>query len=121
MADTLKIEPSSRVKLTKNGVRLYEQHYAPASATYTEHTADRLVLATNMTAMQALNLGGVATAEYVMIETDNTIKVAFNGTATARQVTVGKQLMVSGASITSIYMLNESTTNQATVEVVVTD
>lgn len=121
MADVLKIEPSARFKLTRNGVNLYSQHYAPAAATYTESTADRLILATNMTVMQELNMNGVSTAEYVLVETDNTVKVAFNTTNANAQVTVGKSYMITGANITHVYFLNESTTNTATVNVVVTD
>jgi hypothetical protein len=121
MADVLKIEPSARFKLTRNGINLHTQHYAPSRADFTEATQDRLVLATNMTSMQTIDLGGVTTGEYMLLETDNPILVAVNGTATARKVTVGKAFMVSGSAITGLHVQNESTSVEATVNVVVTD
>ena len=74
-----------------------------------------------MTVMQQLDLGGVATAEYVLVETDLAIKVAMNSTAAAAQIPVSKSLMVSGAAVTSLYFLNENTTYTANVQVVAVD
>lgn len=121
MADSLKVEPSSRFRLTRNGVQLLSQHFAPAAATFTEYTADRLVLATNMTGLAAIDMGGVTTGEYVLLETDQSIKVAMNSTNANAKITVGKSLMVSGGAVTSLYVQNENTTYTANVQVVVVD
>ena len=121
MADALKVEPSSRFKLTRNGVQLYSQHFAPQAATYTEHTADRVILATNMTQMQELDMGGVATGEYLLLETSQAIKVALNSTNANAKVQVGASFMISGGSFTHVYVQNENTTYTATVQAVVVD
>ena len=118
MADVLKVEGSARVRLSKNGVKIYDQLHAPNAEAYTEHTADRIVLATNMAASSALNMGGVATGQWMLLETDNTVLVSLSGTTT--QWTVSKALFYVG-SFTSLYLQNESTTNQATVTVLITD
>ena len=74
-----------------------------------------------MTTMQAVNLGGVSTGEYVLVETDNPIKVAVNSTNTNAKIAVSGAFMVSGGSVTGLWLQNESTTNTATVQAVVVD
>jgi len=67
---------------------------------------------------------GVAIGEYFMLETDRPLLVALNSTAQVWQVgagTTGGAVMLSGASITRIYVQNESTTNVATAHLIVTD
>jgi hypothetical protein len=119
MADVLKVEPSARFKLTRNGINLYSQHFAPASQAYTEHTSDRLILATNMAAVQELDLGGVTTGEFLLVETDNSVKIGVDNQTVL--TTVNKAFMLSGASFTHIYLQNVSTTNTATIQAVVAD
>lgn len=119
MADITKVEPSARIKLTRNGVTLYSQHYAPASQTYGEHVADRLILATNMTVVEEYSLGGVGTAEFLLLETSQEISVGVDNQTVL--VDVAKALMLSGASFTHLYLQNTNTTNTATVQIVVSD
>ncbi len=121
MADVTKVEPAARFKLTRNGVQLYSQHYAPAAAAFDEYTSDRLVLGTSMASMQEIDMGGVATGAYVLLETDQTIKVAFNTTAADAKIPVGESIMISGGSFTHLYVQNENTTFTATVQAVVVD
>ena len=124
MADVLKVQPKARFKVTRNGTVLYDQDFAPGEATYTEHAGARVILATNMGAFQEFDMEGVATGEYFMLETDRPLLVALNSTAQVWQVgtgTTGGALMLSGASITHIYVQNESTTNVATAHLIVTD
>ena len=119
MADVLKVEPSARIKLTRNGVRLYEQHYAPTSQTYAEHTADRLILATNMTVVSEVNLGGVGTGEFLLVQTDQQIKIGVDNQTTLW--TFSGAVMLAGGAFTHVYLQNESTTNTATVQLIVSD
>lgn len=72
-----------------------------------------------MTAVQSLDLGGVSTGEFLLLETDNTIKVGIDNQTAL--LTVGKALMLSGSSFSNIYVQNESTSVEATVQAVVVD
>lgn len=119
MADVVKYEPSARMKITRNGVRLYEQYYNTLATTFSEYTSDRLVLATNMATMSQIDMGGVTTGTELLLVTDQPILVAVN--SSSPQWTVGKSVMLSGGSFTQLWVQNESTTNTATVQVVVVD
>jgi len=119
MADVLKVEPAARIKLTRNGVSLYAQHFAPASQAYTEYTSDRLILATNMAAVSELDMGGVTTGEFLLVETDNSVKIGIDNQTVL--TTFNKSFMVSGSSFTHIYLQNVSTTNTAIIQAVVVD
>ncbi len=66
-------------------------------------------------------MGGVATGEFVLVESDQTIKVALNTTNTNAKISMGKSFMVSGGSFTHLYVQNENTTYTATVQAVVVD
>lgn len=118
MADVLRVQELARIKLTRNGVTMYDQAYAPAAESYTEHAGDRVVLATNMASPSAVNLGGISSAEHLMLETDQPILVGVNSQTFLW--TVKKALLLKG-TFTTLYVQNESTNNEATVEFVVTD
>lgn len=119
MADVVKYEPSARMRITRNGVRLYEQYYDTAASTFSEYTSDRLVLATNMATMSQIDMGGVTTGSELLLVTDQPILVAINSSAAQWQVS--KSVMLSGGSFTNIWVQNESTTNTAIVQLVVVD
>lgn len=118
MADVLKVTELARLKLTRNGTVLYDQTFEPTEESYSEHSADRVVLAVNMASPQQVNLGGVATGRHLILETDQTIKVGVDSTTNLWQIS--SALMLVG-SFTNLYVQNESLTNTATVQVVVTD
>ncbi len=118
MADVLRVGELARLKLVRDGVTVYDQAYAPTEEAYTEHAGDRVVLATNMASPEQVNLGGVSTGEHLMLETDRTILVGVN--SQTNLITVKKALMVI-SSFSTLYFQNESTTNTATVEYMVTD
>lgn len=124
MADVLRVGELVRLKLTRNGVTLYDQAYSPVEETYTQHSSDRVVLATNMASPQAVDMGGIGPAatqvagQHLMIETDRAIKVGVNSQTFL--VPVNKALFAI-SSFTTLYFQNESTTNTATVEYAVTD
>jgi len=72
-----------------------------------------------MTAVESLNLGGVDTGEFVMVETDQEIQVGVN--SQTNLISVGRVMLLGGSSVTGLYFQNLSTTTQAVVQVTVTD
>lgn len=72
-----------------------------------------------MTVVQELDLGGVDTAEFLLLEVDQPIKVGIDNQTAL--ITVGESLLLGGASFTHLYLKNENTDNTAIVQVVVTD
>ncbi len=118
MADVLRVSELARLKLTRNGSILYDQAFSPVEESYTEHSGDRVVLATNMASPQQVDLGGVSSGQHLLVETDRAIKIGVGSQTFLVDVT--KVLMVVG-SFSSLYFQNESTTNTATVEYLVTD
>lgn len=69
--------------------------------------------------MQQVNLGGVTTGDTLLITTSKPINVGVN--SQTNLWSVGKSLMLDGGSITSLYIQNQSTLVEATVDVIVTD
>lgn len=123
MADILKAKDFIRVRLTRNGTVLYDQSYVSEDDPYTEHTTERAVLSTNMATSQAVNLGGVATAGRIFLETDRGILVGL-GITPANKVQVGSSteggvLMVTG-SFSHLWVRNTGL-QEARIEYVVTD
>jgi len=72
-----------------------------------------------MTVVEEYVMGGVDTAEFLLIEVSQSIKVGVENTTVL--VDVGKALMLSGASFSHIYLQNTNTTNTAVVQIVVSD
>jgi hypothetical protein len=123
MADVLKVQAKARFKLTRNNAILYDQDFLSSEIAYAESAGARIVLATNI-AFQQFDMEGVATGEFLMIESDRPILVALGTTALYWPIgsgTKGGALMLSGSSFTNIYVKNESVTNLATVQIAVTD
>ncbi len=117
MADVLRVGELARLKLLRNGTVIYDQAYAPVEESYTEHAGDRVILGTNTT-VDAVNLGGIATAQHLMLETDRVINVGID--SQTNLISVSKALMIV-SSFSALYFQNESITNTATVEFLVTD
>ena len=117
MADVLRVVDNDRLHLTRDGVTHYNLVHTPTEEAYTEYASDRLVLAVSSGQVQA-SLGGVTAGEHLMLITDREIKVGVSSTTNVW--TVKKFLKLTG-SITSLYLENESATNLATVEFIVTD
>lgn len=123
MADVLKIQTKARFKLTRNNAVLYDQDFFPSEVTYTESAGARIIVGTN-SGMTEFDMEGVATGEYLMIESNRPILVSLGTTVLPWPVgsgTKGGAVMISGSSFTHVYVENESTTNLATVQIAVTD
>lgn len=120
MADSLERTMRARVRLIRNGADLYDQVFYEPDESYTESTHQRLILATNMATAQEVDLAGVATGETMFLQTDREITVAVDAIGSKWTLKDNGAVMLVG-SFTHLYLRNESTTNQATVELVVTD
>lgn len=121
MADTMEVEQRVRLLLTRNNQKLYEQNFSSTAESYTVHAADRVVLATNMSAFQQASLGDIGSSTpgtHMLVVSDRPIYIAVNTTA---QQVYGDALAMSGANVTGLYFKNTDTGNEATVEFVVTD
>ncbi len=125
MADVLKQSIAVSVALDRNSQLMYDQRYYQNDVSFTESTHQRIVLATNMSSPQEIDLSGVTAVPGVdeggtlFLETDRAISVAVNNTSYLWPLGVNGALLLTGA-ISHLYVFNESTTNQAVVELVVT-
>ena len=120
MADSLKRTIRARVVLIRDGQEMHDQHYYEPNESYTESTHQRLVLATNMSSPSEVDMAGVSAAVTLYIETDRAIKVALDDNTYLWDVAEHGAIMLVG-SFTHLYLQNASTTNLATVDLVVTD
>lgn len=120
MADALSRTMRARVKLIRDGAVNHDQVFYQDDETYTESTHQRIVLATNMSAPQEIDLSGVASAGSLFLSTDRDILATLNTTTATWPVGENGALMLVG-SFTHLYVQNESTTNLATIDIVVTD
>lgn len=84
---------------------------------YSESVHRQLDLATNTT--KTINMGGIATGEYLAVQTNNPIKVAAGDASFLWPV--AKMLVLAGGSFQTLTIVNESVTNAATVLLAVVD
>ena len=120
MADALTRTMRARVSLIRDGAQYHDQVYYEPNDTYTESTHQRVVLSTNMASPQEVDMAGVATAATLFLQTDRDILVAVNNASYLWPVNEHGALVLVGA-FTHLYVQNESTTNQAVVDMIVTD
>ena len=122
MAKVTTVELATRLTLFEDEVKVLNQSFSMNAVTYTEHSADRLVLATS-SGWQEINKGGVGTGVYLTVKTDRPIQVSLD--ATTNPWNVGKSpdggIVALAGSYTHVYVKNNSTTNQATINSVMTD
>ncbi len=123
MADVTKVEVASRLRLFRDNKVVYDQPFSMAATTYVEHTADRVILATNMAVPQEYNLGGVGTGKYFMATSDGPILVALDNSANTWTLGIAPDggVVTAISAFTHVYFQNQSTTNTVTVDVVVSD
>lgn len=120
MADALSRTLRAAVILTRNGSDYHEQEFYDPKVTYSEIAHQRIVLSTNMGSPSEVDMAGVATGATLFVETDRAVNVAINAASNVWTVSENGALMLVG-SFTHLYLQNESTTNQATVDVIITD
>lgn len=116
MADVIQIKPQARVRLQKNnGDVLYDQEFAPAASTYTSHVVQAITLATNTSV--TLDQGNIAAVRNLLVQCDNAATIYMNGQATTGLPLVGTNSVycLYSTSVTSMKVLNASTTNTVTV------
>ena len=121
MADVLNVDEFVRLKLTRNGDKLFQQVHDPTEESYTVHAAERIVLPAGMSSFQQASLGdidGSPAGQHLFLIADRAISIAVNDTA---KVVVGYVLMLTGASISALYFKNTDANNTATVQFAVTD
>ena len=121
MTDVLRVSELFRIELTRNDNVLYNQRFDtanPDDETYTEHSADRLVLASNMTGAEEVNMGGVSTGQHLLVAAETAIKISLVTAITADMWTA-KVLGFVG-SFTHVYLFNDASTT-VSVEVLITD
>jgi hypothetical protein len=114
---TLEVTTEFRVKTKKNRRKHHDLANYTESMLWDESTHRIITLATNTSTR--VNLGGVAEAEYLIVETDNDINVSINGNS--NYWPVSSVVAVALTAATTVYLQNESTTNEAQVILAVSD
>ncbi len=121
MADVIQVKPSARIQLKKNsGVVIYDQQFAPVAATYTSHLGQSVLVATNTSA--ALSVGGIATVRNMLVQSDQPVNIKINGqSGSVPLVGTNSVWAAYSTSVTAIKVFNNSTTNTATIQYIVTN
>ena len=114
---TLEVATEFRIKTKKNRRKHHDLANYTEKVLWDESTHRVITLATNTSTL--VTLGGVADAEYLVVETDNDINVSINGNS--NYWPVSSVVAVALTAATSIYLQNESTTNSAQVILAVSD
>lgn len=123
MANALDYRLLAVTRLSRNGKTMYEQTFNTVARPYTESTHQRVVLGTNMAVPEEVDLAGVTSApgvdeaHTVFLQTDRAIQVAVNDPARLWPMNANGAMLLTGA-VTHLFVYNESTTNQATVDLV---
>lgn len=114
---TLEITTEFRYKSRKNRRKHHDLANYTERVLWDESLHRVINLATNTSTQ--VTLGGVADGEYLIVETDTDINVSINGDG--NYWPVSKVVAVALTSATSLYLQNESTTNEAQVILAVSD
>jgi hypothetical protein len=120
MADALSRTMRARVRLIRDGADMHDQVFYDPDVSFDEHTHQRVVLSTNMGSPSEVDMAGVSTAATLFLKTDRDILVAVEANDRLWPVGENGAVLLVG-SFTHLYLQNESTINQATVDLVVTD
>ena len=110
----------ARVRLIRDGSDMHDQVFYDPDVSFNEHTHQRVVLATNMASPSAVDMAGVSTAQTLFLKTDRDINVCINNATKVWPVSENGCVILVG-EFTALLLQNESTDNQATVDLVVTD
>jgi len=122
----LKVVETLSIQTKRNRVIHHDQRSYSERKRWREFTHRVVELATNTT--QIITLGGIQTAEFVMLKTDSPIDMAINGNfltevgqAASPYWPVTSLAALSMSCVTGICLRNNSTTNTATIIMAVTD
>jgi len=121
VTDILKASMNATLHLTKDGDTVHKLSYYSGEQDYLKKSAQRFVLETSMVTPVEVDLYGIGTdtsAAQLLVTTDSPVKVAVGNITYLWEIS-GAAMMVGAVS--HVYVLNESTTNVANVEVVVSD
>lgn len=120
MTDILKAKDFVRVRLTRNGINLYDQAFVSAEEDFTEHTSERVVLATNMSTSQQVNLGGVAVGRRIFAEVSKATAIGLGITPAAKMSLADNGVLMMVGSFSHIWVRNTGTA-ESVLTYVVTD
>ena len=114
---TLKVATEFRMTSSKNRTRHHDLSNYTEDLEWNESTHRVMYVGVSTTVQ--VTLGGVAEAQYMIVETDEDIDVSINDTS--RYWTISKCAAIALGSITTIYLKNNSATNLAQVKLCVSD
>jgi hypothetical protein len=123
VANALEYKLLAVAELRRNGRPMYNQTFSTILRPYTESTHQRVVLATNMAVPQEVDLSGVTgapgvdEAHTVFVQTDRAVQVSMNAPDNLWPINANGSVLLTG-TVTHLYVYNESTTNQAIIDVV---
>ena len=109
MTDILKAKDFVRVRLTRNGITLYDQSYVSAEEDFTEHTSERVVLSTNMATSQAVNLGGITVGKRLFAEASKGISIGLGVTPASKWSLDDNGVLMFTGSFSHIWVRNTGT------------
>ena len=119
MADVLRRTIRAKMNLTRNEGAMYSQEYYKADIEFDAHTHQRIVLSTS-SGQQQFDLTSITTGSAMMLNTDRAIVVAIDSASNTITLSDNGMMLFTG-SFTHVYVENNSTTYQASVEFVATD
>lgn len=114
---TLDVSTQIRIKTKRNRNKHHDLANYTLRETWNESTHRVINLATSTTT--EITLGGVETAKYLFVDTDNPIDVSINDSS--RYWPAAGAIAVALSEISTVYLRNNSTTNTAQVFVAVVD
>lgn len=114
---TLEVTTEMRLRTKKNRKPHHDLANYTEKVLWDESLHRVINLGTNTTTQ--ITLGGVATGEYLFVETDNDINVSINGDG--NYWPVSEMVAVALTSVTSLYLQNESSSDTAQVILAVAD
>lgn len=120
MSDVFKVQPLARLKLTKNTLDvLFDQPFRPADAVFAHFAAQAVQVAASTSL--TLSFGSVTAARHVILQVDNPANLKLNASATVLPLLASGVYFAANSSVTSIKVINPSSTLAVTVNYGVTD
>lgn len=113
MSDVLKVQPTARLRLTKNtNDTLFDQPFRPADLDFTQFAGQAVTVGTATS--RVLDLGSVSPIRHVVLQVDNACSLSLNA-GNKFALTASGCFFLANCSLTSIKVKNNSSTNTVTV------